>query len=356
MEIMDFAKTISNMNGTAYIVGGFVRDEIMGLNPHDIDIMLVGISESDFIRQFPQAIKTGKGFPVFRIILSGEEIEIAFARKEKKVSTGHNGFVVNFAPSVTLMDDVIRRDTTMNSIAKNIITGEIIDIFGGINDIRNKVIKHVSEHFIEDSVRSLRAARQAAKFNFIIASDTIVMMNKCKEELIHETKERIMDELIKALQTSKPSIFFRWLQKANILDVCFPEIFVLNKESFEHSMKVLDIVAKKTYNIITRFCALVHELSINDIKSMPNVVMSDWKNAAKFVVTHHIKDTMEFSEIVDMFDALRRTKISMDDFIMIVEADSTLKAPWFLNNTVFNTVMGKFELPDGIDRFDIKDC
>ena len=147
MTFNEFANKIANIGGVAYFVGGCIRDEIMNTTPHDIDIVVCGITTDKFNSVFT-AEQTGNSFPVFRLNIENQEIEVAFARIEKKVSEGHNGFVMEFSPNVTIEEDLIRRDVTMNAIAKNILTGEILDPFNGIEDIRNYIIRATSNHFV----------------------------------------------------------------------------------------------------------------------------------------------------------------------------------------------------------------
>ena len=259
MTFIEFANEIDNLGGVAYFVGGCVRDEIMNATPHDIDIVVCGITVDEFNGVFI-AEQTGSSFPVFRLNIENQEIEVAFARIEKKVSEGHSGFVMEFSPHVTIEEDLIRRDVTINAIAKNILTGEILDPFNGIEDIHNHIIRATSNHFVEDALRVLRVARFAAKYNFIVDDNTIELMASCRDELKHISLERVIIELKKALATDKPSVFFNVLKKANCLDVVFPEIYHLigktqpqkfhpEGDAYNHSMIVLDNVANNTKDI-----------------------------------------------------------------------------------------------------------
>ena len=266
MNINQIAQIISNNGGRLYYVGGCVRDRLMNLSSKDIDCCLVGMSAEKFIELFPNAFKRGSFFPVFD--LAG--YEIALARKEEKISEGHQGFNT-FTDNVTLEEDLIRRDITINSIAIDILTEEIIDPFNGQEDIKNKIIRATSEHFIEDPLRVYRVAQFASRFNFDIDKDTLNLMRNMKNELNTISVERVFEELIKALSSNKPSVFFNVLRSTDLLDVHFKEINDLigiiqpieyhpEGDVYTHSIIVMDGVSKLTEDIKIRFAALIHDL------------------------------------------------------------------------------------------------
>ncbi|MBR1807608.1 MAG: tRNA adenylyltransferase, partial [Selenomonadaceae bacterium] len=217
MTELEFAQKIRALGGTAYLVGGAVRDKFRGVEAHDRDYCVTGIDEKTFADAFVDAEKFGKSFPVYSVEIDDSHCEVAFARTEKKVSSGYRGFEILFSPTVTIEQDLYRRDTTINAMAVELLTGALIDPFGGRADVLDKKIRAVSEHFTDDPVRALRAARQAAQFNFDICADTIDAMKLCGDELALEPTERIFDELSTALKTDRPSIFFRSLERANLL-------------------------------------------------------------------------------------------------------------------------------------------
>jgi tRNA nucleotidyltransferase (CCA-adding enzyme) len=383
MTTQEFAVLISSvLNGRAYIVGGYVRDQIMNRPSHDKDLMVVGVDESKFKDVFPEAVMTGNAFPVYRLVIDDEEMEIAFARKERKIASGHSGFEMVFTPDVTLKEDLIRRDTTMNAIAMDILTGEIHDPFYGVQDIGDGIVRAVSSHFIEDSVRVLRAARQAAVFGFSIDTDTISMMNSCKSELAKEPKERVFGELAKALKAKKPSEFFRFLLDSDVLDVTFPDIARLvgqtqpeqwhpEGDAFEHTMLVLDTVSGKTDNVLTRFAALMHDVGkgvtpkselphhnghdqkgIPIIESLPACYPSKWKQAAVFTAQYHmaVMFMKKPGKVIAFYNALRRNPLSIDEFRHIVRADMIGELPDFLSPEVYDKVMSKVEVPKDVAK------
>lgn len=378
---VNFAEEIDNLGGSAYIVGGAVRDEIMGRVPHDHDIMVVGVGVSAFEQTFPSAKLTGNAFPVYRIDLAGEEVEVAFARKEEKVGVGHSGFRMVFDPSVSLEEDLIRRDTTMNSLAREILTDEVVDLFGGEQDIRSRIIRAVSSHFIEDSVRVLRAARQAAQFGFSVDSETIELMRSCREELAIEPKERIFGEMTKALATSRPSTFFRVLRDCDCLSVAFPEIAALvgqtqpvewhpEGDAFEHSMQVLDKVAETTDNVVVRFAALYHDIGkgltpadllpkhhghdkagVGVINDLPPCFGRRNKEVATFVAAQHMRvhTLKKCGAIRDVLHIMRRRGITAGMVNPILDADHRSHPSW-MNDDVISSVLEKVAIPSDMPK------
>lgn len=191
-----------------YQVGGCVRDKIMGKIPKDIDYVVVGATEDDMLNNGFE--KVGAGFPVFLHPVTREEY--ALARTEKKTGVGYLGFETYFGKEVTLEQDLMRRDFTMNAMAER--NGKIYDPYNGRGDIEDGVIRHVNDQaFIEDPVRILRAARFAARYDFIVDPETICLINQIPiEDLLDVTRERVMLELEKALKDGKGFQFFKILE------------------------------------------------------------------------------------------------------------------------------------------------
>lgn len=267
MEILEIANKIKEKGGTLYLVGGAVRDELLGRQVHDEDYCVQGLNENEFEELFPNAFKRGKFFGVYDI----EGKEFALARKERKNGKGHTEFNIKTGKEITIEEDLSRRDITVNSIAKNVLTGEIIDPYNGRKDLKNKIIRATTEAFKEDPLRVYRVARFASMLNFEVDKQTLNMMNQGKEELKTLSKERVFYEFKKALSTSKPSIFFKILRKANVLEVHFKEIYNLigqtqpekyhpEGDSYKHTMIVVDKASELTEDLSIRFSALVHDL------------------------------------------------------------------------------------------------
>ncbi len=267
MEIEKIAKIIKENGGNLYLVGGAIRDEIMGMPIYDRDYCVTGISKSKFQKLFPKAHIRGKDFEVFDI----DRVEFALARKERKIGVGHKEFSIETGENITIEQDLARRDVTINSIAKDVLTGEIIDPYNGICDIENHIIRATTEAFKEDPLRVYRVARLVAKLGFTVEENTIKQMESLKKELCTLSKERVFHEFEKALATSHPSEFFNTLRKANVLDVHFEEIYNLigalqpeqyhpEGDAYNHTMIVVDKSASMTDDLAIRFAALVHDL------------------------------------------------------------------------------------------------
>ena len=291
MSIVEIANKIKENGGTLYLVGGAVRDEIMNRKIHDEDYCVTGIEKETFEKLFQNAYKRGKSFGVYDI----ENKEFALARKDKKIGKGHKEFEIQNGKDITIKEDLARRDITINSIAKNVLTGEVIDPYRGIKDIQNKIIRATTDSFIEDPLRVYRVARFASELNFTVEERTIKMMEEIKEELKTLSPERVFTEFRKALKSDKPSVFFEVLKKANILDVHFKEISDLigktqpveyhpEGDSYNHTMIVVDKSAILTSSIEVRFSALVHDLGkgITPKEILPHHYGHD-KNGVKLV-------------------------------------------------------------------------
>jgi tRNA nucleotidyltransferase (CCA-adding enzyme) len=251
-----------------YLVGGSIRDQLLGLPIKDRDWVVVGSTPEEMINKGFQAV--GKDFPVFLHPKTHEEY--ALARTERKTALGYKGFVIHAAQDVTLEQDLIRRDLTINAIAQD-EHGNIIDPFNGQQDLKDKILRHVSPAFTEDPVRVLRIARFAARFDFTIADETKQLIAEmiANQELEHLVAERVWQELEKALATPRPSLFFMALREVGALPVIFPEIDRLfgvpqvpkwhpEIDTGVHVMLVLDQAAKLSKEITVRFAALCHDL------------------------------------------------------------------------------------------------
>ena len=265
--IEQIAIKIKNAGGDLYLVGGAVRDEIMGRKIGDEDYCVVGINQNKFVELFPNAIIRGKDFAVYDV----DGKEFALARRERKIGQGHKEFVIEADESITIEQDLARRDITVNSIAKNVLTGEIVDPYGGKEDIKNKMIRMTTEAFAEDPLRVYRVARFASTLEFDVEENTIKAMNSLKQELKYLSVERVFNELRKALASNKPSIFFNTLRNADVLDVHFKEIYDLigqtqpekyhpEGDSYNHTMQVVDYSVLLTQELQIRYSCLVHDL------------------------------------------------------------------------------------------------
>ena len=204
-----------------YLVGGAVRDRLLGVDAPDRDWVVVGSSPQAMVDQGYEPV--GKDFPVFIDKKTGEEY--ALARTERKTAKGYQGFQFNASPEITLEQDLERRDLTINAMAED-ADGSIIDFHGGQQDLANGLIRHVSDAFLEDPVRILRAARFAARFGFSIAPETLELMKEmvANGEVDALVPERVWAEMNKALITDTPHIFFQVLRDCGALARILPEI------------------------------------------------------------------------------------------------------------------------------------
>jgi len=260
-----------------YLVGGAVRDQLLGLPVKDRDWIVVGTNPATLLSLGYQQV--GKDFPVFLNPKTKEEY--ALARTERKAGAGYTGFICDFSPTITLEQDLIRRDLTINAMAQS-EDGEIIDPYGGKQDLENRILRHISPAFSEDPLRVLRVARFAARYHslgFKIASETLALMAELAQsgELQHLTAERVWLETEKALNEKNPEIYFETLHKTGALRVLFPEIDALygvpnpvkhhpEVDSFIHTMLVLKQAVNLTENnpilnkSAVRFAAICHDL------------------------------------------------------------------------------------------------
>lgn len=254
-----------------YLVGGAVRDALLNYPVKDKDYLVTGATIEQMTDLGYQQV--GKSFPVFLHPKSNQEY--ALARTEIKQGSGYTGFVCDFSPEITIEQDLIRRDLTINAMAQS-EDGEIIDPYNGQQDLANKTLRHVSDAFIEDPLRVLRVARFAARYHhlgFTIADETISLMRQIADssELASLVPERVWQETQSALAERSPEVFFQSLRFANALKVIFPELDALygvpnpplwhpEIDTGIHTMMVLQQACLLTDSLPVRFAALVHDL------------------------------------------------------------------------------------------------
>jgi tRNA nucleotidyltransferase (CCA-adding enzyme) len=252
-----------------YVVGGAVRDELLGLPGSDRDHVVVGATPDQMIDAGFRPV--GKDFPVF--LHPDTQEEYALARTERKTAPGYHGFVFHTSPDVTLEDDLVRRDLTVNAMARA-EDGSIIDPYGGQRDLAARLFRHVSPAFAEDPVRILRVARFAARFaDFRVADETNALMRRMVEEgeVDALVPERVWQELARGLMERKPSRMFEVLRDCGALARILPELDVLwgvpqpplhhpEVDTGVHLLLVIDYAAEQGYELPVRFAALMHDL------------------------------------------------------------------------------------------------
>lgn len=276
---MEMAKRIAGLvaekGGCTYFVGGFVRDALLHIDNKDIDIEVHGIPHEDLaaiLDSLGQRITIGESFGIFN--LKGYSLDIAMPRKEEARGQGHRDFAIFVDPYIGTEAAACRRDFTVNALMQNVLTGEIVDHFGGQEDLKNGILRHVNDaSFAEDPLRVLRAAQFSARFTFPVAPETVELCSQV--DLHHLPGERIEGELKKALlKAERPSIFFNVLREMDQLDVWFPELKALigiaqnpvyhaEGDVWNHTMMVLDEAAKLRHRAANPYwfmlSALVHD-------------------------------------------------------------------------------------------------
>jgi tRNA nucleotidyltransferase (CCA-adding enzyme) len=252
-----------------YIVGGAVRDGLLGIAVQDRDWVVVGATPEQMLAQGFRPV--GKDFPVF--LHPETQEEYALARTERKTAPGYRGFVFHTSPEVTLEDDLVRRDLTINAIARA-QDGSLVDPFGGQDDLRAKVFRHVSDAFLEDPVRILRLARFAARFpEFTVAPETNALMRTMVEqgEVDALVPERVWQEVARGLMEKTPSRMLAVLRDCGALARIMPELDKLwgvpqpplhhpEVDTGAHMMLVADYSAERAFELCVRFAALMHDL------------------------------------------------------------------------------------------------
>ncbi len=278
---ISFLKTITELSGKrgekVFIVGGFVRDIILNRVRDEIDFLVLG-NGVDFAENLAAELKVEnvsvfKNFGTAHFRYESFDLEFVGARKESYSESSRNPIVTDG----TFEDDINRRDFTINSIAVSLSVenfGEVIDIFNGLQDIENKIIKTPLDPevtFNDDPLRIMRAFRFASQLNFLISDDVLSAASNLKERLKIISQERITDEFLKILKSEKPSYGLNLLQDSGVMEVIFPEISNLagvdqrkdyhHKDVFLHTLQVLDNISAETNNVWLRLAALLHDVA-----------------------------------------------------------------------------------------------
>ncbi len=342
-----------------FLVGGAVRDKLLDYPVVEKDWLVVGATPNQMLEQGYKQV--GKDFPVFLHPKTNEEY--ALARTERKQGFGYHGFEVFADPSVTIEQDLIRRDLTINAIAED-NNGNLVDPYNGQQDISNKILRHVSPAFQEDPLRVLRVARFAARYHhlgFTIAPETLALMQQiCQSgELKHLAAERVWKETVRALAEKSPQVYFKVLKQCGGLKDWFAELDILwgipNPEKWHpeidtgiHTMMVLEQAALLTNNTVTRFAALCHDLGkgATPVEKYPSHAgheklgvplaqnlsrriksPSEYEKLAKIASEYHLHlhriEELKPSTVVKVLektDAFRKTD-RFNQFLQVCEAD-----------------------------------
>jgi tRNA nucleotidyltransferase (CCA-adding enzyme) len=348
-----------------YLVGGAVRDRLLGRTPQERDFVVVGATPDDLLARGYRPV--GKDFPVFLHPDTGEQY--ALARTERKTGPGYYGFATHFAPDVTLEQDLARRDLTINAMAQA-ATGEIIDPHGGQRDLEARVLRHVAPAFVEDPLRVLRVARFAARFaplGFRVAPETLELMRTiaASGELAALVPERAWVETERALGEAQPVAYLEVLRACGALGAVLPEVAALfgvpqpphwhpEVDTGEHTLQVLSVAAELSPDTTVRFAALVHDvgkgLTPRDqwprhigheeagarlIEQMAARlrVPNEHRELAVLVARHHARvhrvaeqRPATVLELLELTDAFRRTE-RFGRFLLACEADARGRGP-----------------------------
>lgn len=339
-----------------YLVGGAVRDRLLGLRVKDRDWVVVGATPDGMIEKGFKPV--GKEFPVFLHPISKEEY--ALARVERKIQPGYTGFEFDTSPVITLEQDLARRDLTINAMAEA-PGGQLIDYFGGKDDLHNGILRHVSDAFAEDPVRILRVARFTARYGFTVADETRSLMREMviNGEVDALVPERVWNEMHLALGEPRPSLFIQALRDCGALERIFPELDCLfgvpqpkqyhpEVDCGVHIMLVVDQAAKLSDDPQVRFAALVHDLGKcltpeSDWPRHPHHerrgvklvyalcarlrVPNQYRDLAVSVCEHHLLihriEQLKPSTVINLLNALRafHTPRRLHQFILACEAD-----------------------------------
>jgi len=344
----------------AYLVGGAVRDTLLQFPVRERDWVVLGETPKTMLQR--GFIEVGKDFPVFLHPKTKEEY--ALARTERKTTHGYKGFTVHATADVTLEEDLIRRDLTINAMAL-LDTGEIIDPYNGQEDLKNKLFRHISPAFCEDPVRVLRIARFCARYHhlgFSIAPETLDLMKQMVQqgEIDHLVSERVWAETDKALAEITPRAYFQTLRDCGALARIFPEIDALfgvpQTEKYHpeidtglHTLMVLDQACLLTENTVIRFAALIHDLGkaltptenwphhyghetlgLNTLKSLCKRlrIPSQYQKLAQQVMEYHTHShrALELKpstlcQLLTHLNAFKNTD-QLDAFLLACEADA----------------------------------
>jgi tRNA nucleotidyltransferase (CCA-adding enzyme) len=353
-DVLDFLNKM-NQKGEFYLVGGAVRDLVLGRVPKDFDVMTTTPEVMD-----PTTAKVGADFPVWLCKTGKRTLEVAAARKETKVAAGYKGFTTEL--TTDLQEDLLRRDLTINAMAWHPETGLTMGAQAH-NDLNVKVLRHVSPAFVEDPLRVFRLARFAAQLNWPVASETYDLLRTMSSELPALKMDRVQTELLKAMNAPAPWRFFEVLMEGNCLQHWFPEIHeMVNCEQspqhhpegpvFKHTMCVLRKVKEFGGNADACFAGLSHDFGKpvvrrsrkDDFNNHPDegvpvctefgarFSLSERLTHTMATVTKHHHDVhnaaqLRLSTLVRLVESLKRTTIGLDGALLVCQADAQGRGP-----------------------------
>ncbi len=327
----EFASYIAAAGGRLYVVGGYVRDLFLGKLSHDRDYVVTGLTTEAFEAMFAQIVAIGKAFSVYRMCIDGAFVDVAMARREHRQGVGHTAFSVISDGSVTLFEDLKRRDFTVNAMAIDVVTGQLFDPFHGKVDAVQKKLRAVSPAFREDPLRVYRAARFCCELAFTIDKETFCMMRSMRRDLAHLSVERVFEECHRAMLTSDPIRFFTMLNHAGVLSEHFPEIVQLSDdyEQWQEIQRAVTWMVQNSSESFMRFAAIAYALPLLDKRSLylrlkfPKL----WQQALEFVSSDQAYfdyGTREFAKHIEtVLSHMKRSIFGMKRYCTVMEAIAT---------------------------------
>lgn len=360
--VLEFALKVKEAGGVLYDVGGGVRDDLLGIPSKDRDYCVTGFTPKSFKKAFPDAQQVigqdgKKTVYVFLVEITGVRVEVALARKEIKTGSRHGDYEYE-VEGITIETDLYRRDVTINSIARNVLTGEYIDPYGGIEDLKNGIIRATSDAFYEDALRVYRVAVRHAKTGFVVEERTKEMMKKASLELPDISSERVVEELKKAYDSPAPDKFFRLLQELDILHIHFPHLAGLygvpqppehhpEGHTFEHTMRTIVAMKKLSSRYEDMYSISFHDVGKkvtpkellpkhhgHEEAGVPLVeemskslgVPTSWRKAALYATKYHGKfhrlGEIRDIKIVDFLVEAEKTPLKVEGLAKVALADA----------------------------------
>ena len=314
-----------------YVVGGAIRDQLLGLPVKDLDYVVVGATPDQMLAQGYTPV--GQDFPVFLHPVT--HAEYALARTERKVAPGYKGFVFHADPDVTLEQDLVRRDLTINAMAREADAngqpvGDLIDLYGGQKDIKDKLFRHIGAAFSEDPVRLLRIARFAARFpDFSIAPSTLALLKEihASGELNALVKERVWQEVSRGLMSEKPSRMLEVLLEMGVFELFFPKMNSDNSSLLDD----IDLAANDQLNLSQRCAVLCSNLSVEDIHAWSALwgIPVECRDYAILASELQVGLNLPTLDSKNLLDLLNRTDVwrKPERFDELIKVASLLKLP-----------------------------
>jgi tRNA nucleotidyltransferase (CCA-adding enzyme) len=293
-SVLTLAKALEAAGGRALVVGGAVRDKIIGSSPKDWDVEVYGMDPDKLTEELSKLGRVdavGKKFGILKIVIGDEDFDVSIPRRENKVGQGHKGFIPVPDPTMTISEAAKRRDVTINTVSMDPFTGDVYDPYNGVDDINNRVLRATDpEAFAEDAVRILRGAQFAARFQLSVDPETMQLMADAAPELALEPPERVGDEWRKLLLKKgvKPSIGMEVLKRSGALKILHPDLASqADSESWERLKQVTDrsigltAESEEDFKVMVRFASVFHNTNPRGMAKMLHSSLRIPKNSGQ---------------------------------------------------------------------------